>query len=78
VLTWVLVALIASCPIPLVYALRRGPYPSAYLIAWEFGVTPALLGITAALAGSPALVMWVGVLLSSALVGWVAATARGA
>jgi hypothetical protein len=78
VLTWVLLALMAFCPIPLVYALRRGPYPSRLLIAWEFGITPALLGITAALAGSPALVMWMGVLVSSALVGWVLATARAA
>jgi hypothetical protein len=33
-LTWVLLALMAFCPISLVYALRQGPHPARLLIAW--------------------------------------------
>jgi hypothetical protein len=77
VFTWVLLALMAYAPIATVFLLRQGPHPSRLLIAWGVGITPALLGMTAAVAGSPALVMWFGVLLSGVLLGWVAAITRG-
>jgi uncharacterized membrane protein YgdD (TMEM256/DUF423 family) len=37
-------------------------------MAWGAAHTPALLGIAAALRGSPTIVMWLGVLLTIGLV----------
>jgi hypothetical protein len=76
ILTWVLLALMAYAAIATVFSLRRGPESSRLIMAWGSGITPALYGMAAALAGSPTSVMWLGVLLAVALVGWVAVTTR--
>ncbi|HZA60864.1 MAG TPA: hypothetical protein VE754_04175 [Actinomycetota bacterium] len=76
VLTGVLLAPMAYAPIATVYTLRRGPQPFRLVMAWSVGVTPALFGIAAALNGSPAIVMWGGVLLAIALVGWIVRTGK--
>jgi hypothetical protein len=78
VLIWAFLALVAYSAIATVFWVRRGPAESRFLIAWGSGITPALCGMAAALAGSPELVMWVGILLAIGLVGWVAAATRTA
>jgi hypothetical protein len=78
VLIWAFLALAAYSPIATVFSVRRGPPETRLFIAWFSGITPALCGMAAALAGAPELVMWVGVLLSIGLVGWVAAATRTA
>jgi hypothetical protein len=78
VLMWVFVALAAYSAIATVFWVRRGPPETRLFIAWFSGITPALSGMAAALAGSPALVMWVGILLAIGLVGWVAAATKTA
>ena len=76
VLIWAFVALAAYSAIATVFLVRRGPPETRFFIAWFSGITPALCGMAAALAGSPALVMWVGILLAIGLVGWVAAATK--
>jgi len=78
VLMWAFVALAAYSAIATVFLVRRGPPETRLFIAWFSGITPALCGMAAALAGSPALVMWVGILLAIGLVGWVAAATKTA
>jgi hypothetical protein len=73
VLMWAFVALAAYSVFATVFLVRRGPPETRLFIAWFSGITPALYGMAAALAGPPALLMWIGILLSIALVGWVAA-----
>ena len=77
-LVWAFLALAAYSAIATVFWVRRGPPESRLFIAWFSGITPALCGMAAALYGSPALVMWVGILLAIGLVGWVAMTAKAA
>jgi hypothetical protein len=78
VVMWAAVAVAAYSAIATVYLVRRGPPETRLFLAWFGGITPALCGMAAALAGSPALVMWVGVLLAIGLVGWIAAATRTA
>jgi hypothetical protein len=76
VLMWVCIGLGVYSGIATVYLVRRGPESGRLFIAWFSAITPALVGMAAALAGSPVFVMWVGILLSIGLVGWVAAATR--
>jgi hypothetical protein len=76
VLIWALVALAAYSVFATVWLVRRGPPETRLFLAWSGGITPALCGMAAAFAGSPALVMWAGILLSIGLVGWVASATR--
>jgi hypothetical protein len=78
VLVWAFVAIAAYSPIATVFSMRRGPLETRFFIAWFAGITPVLCGMAAALAGSPALVMWVCILLAIGLVGWVAAATKTA
>lgn len=78
VVMWAAVAVAAYSAIATVYLVRRGPPETRLFLAWFSGITPALCGMAAALYGSPALVMWVGILLAIGLVGWVAAATRTA
>jgi len=78
VLMWALLAVAVYSAIATVFWVRRGPPESRLFIAWSSGITPALCGMAAALAGAPALVMWVGVLLAVVIVGWVAAATKTA
>jgi hypothetical protein len=78
VLMWAFLAVAAYAVIATVFWVRKGPQSSRLFIAWFSGITPALCGMAAALSGSPALVMWLGVLLAIGLVGWVAAATRPA
>jgi hypothetical protein len=78
VLMWAFLAVAVYSAIATVSWLRRGPPESRLFIAWFGGITPALCGMAAVFAGAPALLMWVGVLLSVGLVGWVAAATRTA
>jgi len=75
---WALLAFAAYSAIATVYSVRRGPPELRMLIARFGGITPALCGMAAALAGAPVYVMWVGILLAIALVGWVAAATKTA
>jgi hypothetical protein len=73
---WIWIGLGVYSGIATVYLVRRGPESGRLFIAWFSAITPALGGMAAALAGSPVFVMWVGILLSIGLVGWVAAATR--
>src|SRR5262245_2617371 len=71
-LTWAAVALMAYAVVAVVFLQRRAPENIRLVVAWFIGLSPALYGMTAALAGSPVIVMWFGVVLAIGLVGWVA------
>lgn len=76
VLMWIWIGLGAYGGIATVYWVQRGPESGRLFIAWFSAITPALCGMAAAFAGSSVFVMWVGILLSIGLVGWVAAATR--
>jgi hypothetical protein len=67
VLMWAFLAGAAYAAIATAFWVRKGPQSSRLFIAWFSGITPALCGMAAALSGSPALVMWLGVLLAIGL-----------
>ena len=75
---WAFLAVAVYSPIATVFWVGGGPPESRLFIAWFGGITPALCGMAAVYAGAPAVLMWVGVLLSVGLVGWVAAATRTA
>ena len=66
--TWCAVALMGTAPIAVSVWQRRAPQDVRFFMAWGAAHTPALLGIAAALRGSPTIVMWLGVLLTIGLV----------
>jgi hypothetical protein len=72
VLTWIALALMSYAVIALIFVLRRFPQDVRFLMAWGTAVIPATSGMAAALTGSPTIMMWLGVLLSIGLVGWIA------
>lgn len=76
VLMWVWIGLGVYAVIGTVYWVRRGPESVRLFVAWFSAITPALVGMAVALAGSPVFVMWAGILLSIGLVGWVAVATR--
>jgi hypothetical protein len=77
VFTWVALALMAYATITTIRWQRPAPPDIPFLIAWAMGINPALFGIAAALAGSPVVVMWIGVLLAIGLIGWVSVRTPG-
>lgn len=57
--------------------LPRLVAPSIRLfVAWTVGVSPFLYGFAAVMAGSPVALIWVGVLVSLCLLGWIALSAE--
>jgi hypothetical protein len=76
VLMWVWIGLGVYSGIATVYLVRRGPESGAALHCLVQRDHTCLGGMAAALTGSPVFVMWVGILLSIGLVGWVAAATR--
>jgi hypothetical protein len=71
-LTWTALALMAYAVIALIFVVRRFPQEIRVFVAWGTAVIPAITGMSATLTGSPTIMMWLGVLLSVGLVGWIA------
>jgi hypothetical protein len=71
-LTWIALALMAYPVFALWYVQRRAPQDIRFVMAWTVALIPATAGISATVTGSPAIMMWIGVLLAIGLVGWVA------
>jgi hypothetical protein len=71
-LTWAALALMAYAVVAVPFLQRRAPDNVRFVVAWFIGLSPALYGMTAAVVGSPLVVMWIGVVLAIGLVGWVA------
>lgn len=71
-LTWAALALMAYAVVAVLFLQRRAPGNVRLVVAWFIGLSPALYGMTAAIVGSPIVVMWIGVVLAIGLVGWVA------
>lgn len=71
-LTWAALALMAYAVVAVPFLQRRAPDNVRLVVAWFIGLSPALYGVTAAVVGSPLVVMWIGVVLAIGLVGWVA------
>jgi hypothetical protein len=74
--TWCAVALMATAPIAVVVWLRGAPEETRFFLAWAAAQIPALLGMAAALTGSPTIVMWLGVLFAIGLLGFVSQATR--
>jgi hypothetical protein len=72
VLTWTALALMAYAVCALIFVLHRAPQNVRFFMAWGMAVIPATSCMAAALTGSPTIMMWLGVLLSIGLVGWIA------
>ena len=72
VLTWIVFGLMAWALIGTVLMPKLVAPNLRILVAWSVAVSPALYGFAAALADSPVVVMWFGVLLSLCLVTWAA------
>ena len=73
--TWLTFGFIAMMVYAVVGTLWLSRYfaPNVRLfVSWVMGMSPALLGVVAALANSPVLIMWIGLLLSLCLVGLIA------
>jgi hypothetical protein len=71
-LTWAALALMAYAVIATAMLPKRvGPVVRPF-VAWVVGISPSIYGYAAALAGSPTIVMWFGVVLSLCLVTWIA------
>ena len=70
-ITWVALALMAYAVVPIWVVLRRTPANVRLFVAWGLALQPMLFGMAAALSGSPAFMMWLGVLLTVGLVAWV-------
>ena len=78
VLTWVLIALMAYAVVAIFVLLKRVAAEVRLFVAWGLGISPAMYGFAAALADSPIVVMWIGVLTSLGLVALVLGTVRAA
>ena len=72
VLTWAALALMAYAVVAVLFLERRAPDNVRLVVAWFIGLSPALYGMTATAAGSPVVVMWIGVVVAIGLVGWIA------
>jgi hypothetical protein len=72
VLTWVAVGLIVLGAIETFIAPRLVAPNVRLGIAWSLGMTPFLFGFAALMAGSPILVMWLGLVVSLCLIASVA------
>ena len=71
-LTWAAVGLMAYAAFAVLFFRDRGPENVRLAMLWFIGLSPALYGMTATVAGSPVVVMWIGVALAIGLVGWIA------
>jgi hypothetical protein len=71
-LTWAALALMAYAVVAVLFLRRRAPDNVRLVVSWFIGLSPALYGMTATIAGSPLVVMWIGVGLAIGLVGLAA------
>jgi hypothetical protein len=74
VFTWVALALMVYAMVALIVLPKRVMPSVRSLVAWGMAISPSVYGVAAALAGSPMIVMWIGVVLSILLSAWVAIT----
>jgi hypothetical protein len=71
-LGWLFVAAMSYSPYAVVVLRRRTPPNIRPFLAWSAALGAAFAGFAAALTGAPVVVMWLGIGLTLALVGWIA------
>jgi hypothetical protein len=76
VITWLSLVLMGTAAVEFLVFPRFVAPRSRVSIAWSVAVLPWLIGVIAAMTGSPPLTMWLGVLLSLLLTGRVALKAK--
>ena len=75
VFTWIAVAgmIYAGIAVVMIVRLPRlGDLNRLIGVPWMIGISPVIFGCTAAMAGSPVLLLWIGTVVSLSLVAFIA------